>query len=95
MGYVDIKIFTVIIKKKVFIFYRRDILFFFMTRVKDITHDLGKLRDRKVLPSDGRPIPVASAGWERKLAFNAAGFFFWTLIVLMVGLQFAFLAWLA
>lgn len=66
-----------------------------MPRVKDITGDLGKLRERKVLPSGDRsPNPVPSQ-LERKPAFNPASFFFWTLVVLFICLQFGFLAWLA
>jgi hypothetical protein len=72
-------------------------ILYVMPRVNDITGDLGKLREHKVFPSGERPhsaSPVQSQ-LERKPAFNPASFFFWTLVVLFIGLQFGFLAWLA
>jgi hypothetical protein len=66
-----------------------------MPRVKDITGDLGKLREHKVLPTGERTPAVRPVQLERKPAFNPASFFFWTLVALFVFLQFGFLAWLA
>jgi hypothetical protein len=64
-----------------------------MPQVKDITGDLGKLRDYKVLPQ-GDPPHATPEQLERKPAFNPFSFFFWTLIVLFIVLQFGFLVWL-
>lgn len=66
-----------------------------MPGVKDITSDLGKLRKRNILP-DGQP-PVLPGNWvaERRQAFNSFGFFFWTVIACFLGLQLAFLLWIA
>lgn len=70
-----------------------------MPGAKDITGDLGKLGKRKVfsgappgLPGSRPPTAVA---YERKLAFDAISFFCWTVIVLFLILQGAFLVWLA
>lgn len=65
-----------------------------MPQVKDITGDLGKLRERNVLPQ-GAPPPSTPVQLERKPAFNPFSLFFWTLVVLFALLQFGFLAWLA
>ena len=66
-----------------------------MPGVKDITSDLGKLREKKVLPSG--EAPVLPGNWipERKPAFNAFGWFFWVLIGSFLLFQLVFLAWIA
>jgi hypothetical protein len=66
-----------------------------MPRVKDITGDLGKLREHKALSPERRPPAMHDVQLERKPAFNPASFFFWTLVALFICLQFAFLVWLA
>lgn len=65
-----------------------------MPRVKDITGDLGKLRGKKVLPKGEAPPPPRTVNPERRMAFNPSSFFFWTVILAFVVLQFVFLAWL-
>lgn len=66
-----------------------------MPGAKDITGDLGKLRQRKVLPQGQAPTLPSVHHQERKIAFNALSFFFWTLVCLFFVLQLAFLAWLS
>jgi hypothetical protein len=66
-----------------------------MPGAKDITGDLGKLRQHKVLPRGEAPILPHRSQQERKTAFNALSFFFWTLVVIFLVLQLAFLAWLS
>ena len=66
-----------------------------MPRVKDITGDLGKLRGKKVLQKGKTPDIPEPRNTERKMAFNPSSFFFWTVIVSFVLLQFVFLLWLA
>ncbi|HSH08801.1 MAG TPA: hypothetical protein VK995_00320 [Oceanipulchritudo sp.] len=66
-----------------------------MPRVKDITHDLGKLRDKNILPTGVAPVMPQMYRLERKPAFNAPGFLFWVLIIVFLALQAIFLFWLA
>ena len=66
-----------------------------MPGAKDITGDLGKLRDRKVLPQGQPPALPDPSHQERRIAFNGLSFFFWTLVVLFLVLQLAFLTWLS
>lgn len=64
-----------------------------MPKAKDITGDIGKLRDKAVLPAGAAP-PMPVARLERKPAFNSISFFFWTLIIFFLVLQAGFLIWL-
>ena len=65
-----------------------------MPKARDITGDLGKLRDRGALPSGKeRPIPTRPPK-ERKPAPNLAGIFSWSVIGGCLLLQFLFLLWL-
>lgn len=66
-----------------------------MPKAEDITGDIGKLRSRKVLPDGEIPVLPHPRNAERRLAFNPSSFFFWTIILCFVVLQFAFLWWLA
>ncbi|NDV62170.1 hypothetical protein G0Q06_06900 [Puniceicoccales bacterium CK1056] len=65
-----------------------------MPGAKDITGDIGKLRNRNVLPRGEAPVLPNLSHQERKIAFNALSFFFWTLVCLFLVLQLVFLAWL-
>ncbi|MGC9451587.1 MAG: hypothetical protein ACP5I4_09080 [Oceanipulchritudo sp.] len=66
-----------------------------MPGARDITKDLGKLRKRNLLPAGEPPVLPAGPPGERRQAFNAFGFFFWTIIFLFLFLQGVFLIWLA
>ena len=66
-----------------------------MPGAKDITGDLGKLRKRKVLPRGEAPVLPHASHQERRIAFNALSFFFWTLVCIFLVLQLAFLTWLS
>jgi len=66
-----------------------------MPHVKDITHDLGKLRDKHVLPTGAAPVLPQAFRLERPPAFNGPGFLFWVLICVFLALQAIFLFWLA
>ena len=65
-----------------------------MPGVRDITKDIGKLRDKNVLPRGQAPVLPQAYRLERKPAFNYPGFFFWILIAFFLVLQLAFLFWL-
>ena len=65
-----------------------------MPHVKDITGDLGKLRNKGALPggqAPALPLPVARG---RTMATNSASIFFWAIILAALALQLAFLLWL-
>ena len=66
-----------------------------MPKVKDLTHDIGKLRKRNVLPTGDAPMTSPVLPMERKQAFNGSGFFFWLLVFFFLALQAVFLFWLA
>jgi hypothetical protein len=89
-------IFTGLNKKK-FSIYNRIIIIHSseMPGAKDITKDLGKLRKRNILPAGEPPVLPSGNLGERRQAFNAWGFFFWTFIVIFLCLQALFLFWLA
>ncbi|MFO7724843.1 MAG: hypothetical protein R6V45_04760 [Oceanipulchritudo sp.] len=66
-----------------------------MVKGRDITGDLGKLRDRGVLPS-GKERPVSPPALEeRQPGTNLPGIFFWSVIGGCLVLQFVFLIWLS
>lgn len=64
-----------------------------MAQPRDITPELGKLRKRN-LQTPRPPLPASRMPLERKPAFDAVGFLFWTLVCLFLFLQVAFLVWL-
>ena len=65
-----------------------------MPGVKDITRDIGKLRNKDVLPKGQPPVAPQFARLERKLGFNATGYFSWIMIGFFLALQLFFLLWL-
>ena len=66
-----------------------------MAKARDITGDLGNLRNRGVLPSGKeRPLPVRSLE-ERKPGTNLPGIFCWSVIGGCLVLQCIFLVWLS
>ena len=66
-----------------------------MPGVKDITRDIGKLRNRNILPKGQAPVLPQIHRLERQPAFNATGIFFWIMIGFFLALQVIFLFWLA
>lgn len=73
-----------------------------LRRVKDLTHDLGKIPQGTFVPP---PVPtaVSSAAADcraaspapRRLALDLPGFLIWLLVVVALGVQTAGLVWLA
>ena len=65
-----------------------------MPYVKDITGDLGKLRDKGALPKGRAPTLPQPFARGRTMAPNCASIFFWATILAALALQGAFLIWL-
>jgi hypothetical protein len=65
-----------------------------MPHVKDITGDLGKLRDKGALPRGEAPTLPQPVARGRTMALNSISIFFWATILAALALQVAFLIWL-
>lgn len=63
-----------------------------MARIKDLTGDLGRLRDRNPLPE--RASGPQSELLERPMAINGSGVFAWSCVGAYLVLQLAFMVWL-
>lgn len=64
-----------------------------MPKAKDLTHDLVHLRGHTRLTVEAPALPRSA--FERRLAFNPWATLFWTLVWGAVGIQVAFIVWLA
>jgi len=63
-----------------------------MPRVKDLTHDLGKLSSKEIAEGSKAVQRISSF---RKTAFDPVGWFCWTLLCLFLLIQVGFLVWIA